>query len=96
MSAGKKSIAEKNLFYWKVCNVLSKILCCICKYFIMYDVQSHNIIRRSKNDLESGCLSQADNCSNNCSKIKTYTVLNTLSEDCNFDVFGLRYCKRLS
>ena len=33
---------------------------------------------------------------NNCSKIRTYTVLNTLSGECNFEISGLRYCKTLS
>ena len=34
--------------------------------------------------------------SNDCSKIRTYTVLNTLSGDCNFEISGLKYCKTLS
>ena len=29
----------------------------------------------------------------NLSRIRTYTVLNTLSGDCNFDISGLKYCK---
>ena len=33
---------------------------------------------------------------NNCSKIRTYTVLNTLSGNCNFGTSGLKYCKTLS
>ena len=36
MSAGKKTLEENKLFYWKVCNVLSKIFYCICKKFIMW------------------------------------------------------------
>ena len=34
------------------------ILRCIRKYFVMWNVQSHNVTRRSKNYPESGCLSQ--------------------------------------
>ena len=49
---------------------------------------------KKRNDLESGCLAQAAKpkkysifCVNNCSKIRTYTVLNTLPGDCNFEIF---------
>ena len=69
----------------------------------MWDVQSHSITRRSKNDLKSWCLSQAAKAkkysvfgTNNYSKIRTYTVLNILSGECNFEISVLRYCKRLS
>ena len=54
-SAGKKTIEEKQtVFFLKVCNVLSKILHYIRKYFVS-DVQPHSITWRSKNDLESEC-----------------------------------------
>ena len=33
---------------------------------------------------------------NNCSKIRTYIVLNTLLWECNFEISGLRYWKTLS
>ena len=56
MSAGKKLQKKNKLFYFKVCNFLGKILYCICKYFIMWDVQSHSIKRPSRNDLDIGCL----------------------------------------
>ena len=69
----------------------------------MWDVQSHSITWRSRNDLEKGCLTQAaktKKCSifgtNDCSKIRTYTVLNTLFEECNFEIFELKYFKTLS
>ena len=35
-------------------------------------------------------------CSNNFSKIRAYTMLNTLFGDCNLEISGLRYWKRLS
>ena len=44
---------KSKLFYRKVWNVFGKIFYCIRKYFIMWDVQSHSITRRSGNDLES-------------------------------------------
>ena len=50
ISAGKKSIEEKQTI------LKTKIFYCIRKYFIMWDVQSHSITRRSGNDLEIGCL----------------------------------------
>ena len=43
MSAGKKTIEKNELFYWKVCKVLGKILYGVRKYFIIWDVQSHSI-----------------------------------------------------
>ena len=57
MSAGKKTMEEKQAILWESMQcVLGKIFYCICKYFIMWDVQPHSITRRSRNDLESGCL----------------------------------------
>ena len=53
ISAEKRTIEKKQKqFYWKVCNVLGNIFHCIRKYFIMWDVQYHNITWRSRNDLE--------------------------------------------
>ena len=73
--------------------------------------QTYSITPQSRNDLESGCLQMtwkvgvchrpqkhrkySINCTNNYSKIRAYTVLHTLSGDCNFEISGLRYCKRL-
>ena len=56
MSAGKKTIEEKQTIYLKVCNILDKTLHCIRKYFIMWDIQFDSMTRRSRNDPESGCL----------------------------------------
>ena len=33
---------------------------------------------------------------NDCSKIRAYTVLNTPSGECSFEISKLRYCKKLS
>ena len=52
----KKPQKKNKLFYWEVCNILSKIFYCICKYFIMWDAQSHSIIWWSGNNLENGSL----------------------------------------
>ena len=54
-SAGKKIIGQKQTILQKVCNLLRKIFYCIRRCFIMWDVQSHCVTRRSRNDLESGC-----------------------------------------
>ena len=78
----------------------------------MWDVQSHSITRRSRNDLESGSLKMIWKvgvchrpqkqkkycifCTNNFSKIRTYEVLNTLPGDCDFEISGLGYFERLS
>ena len=69
----------------------------------MWDVQSHSITWRSRNDLEKGCLTQAAKTkkysifgTNDCSKIRTNTVLNTLFGECNFEIFELKYFKTLS
>ena len=45
MSATKKTIEEKQTIFWKVYNVLCKILYCNRKYFLMCDVQTHSITR---------------------------------------------------
>ena len=52
----RKQLKKNKLFYLKVCNVLRTILYCIRKYFIMWDVQPHSIISRSRNDPEYRCL----------------------------------------
>ena len=55
MSAGKKSIEKNELFYLKVFNFLDKILYCICKYFIMWDVQSQEKKWSEKWMFVTGC-----------------------------------------
>ena len=87
MSDGKKTAEEQQAILLEVCNVSGKILYCIRKNFIMWDVQSHSITRLSRNDQESGCLQmiwkvrcllQAAKtkiynmfCTNNCFKMRT-------------------------
>ena len=62
----EKKLQKKNkLIYCKVCNVIGKTFYCIRKYSKMWDAQSHNITRRSRNDLESGCLKQATKAQKN-------------------------------
>ena len=34
-------------------------------------------------------------CVNNCSKVRKYTVLNTMSRDCNSEISELRYSTRI-
>ena len=69
----------------------------------MWDAQSLSIMWRSRIDSENGCFQQVAEAkehsiigTNNCFKIRTYTVLNTLSRECNFEISELRYCKTLS
>ena len=79
MSSGKKTMKEKQTI-------------------LLASMQRLSFTWRSRNNLESGCLSQTAKtkkysifCANNWSKIRTYTVPNTLSGDCNVEVSGLRY-----
>ena len=34
-------------------------------------------------------------CGNNCSKVRNYTVLNTMSREYKSEISELRYCKRI-
>ena len=34
-------------------------------------------------------------CANNCSKVRNYTVLNTMSREYKSEISELRYCKRI-
>ena len=52
----KENHRKKETIWLKCINVLGKIFYCIRKYFIVWDVQSHSLTRRSRNDLESGSL----------------------------------------
>ena len=83
----ERKLQKKNkLFHLKVCNALGKTLYCIRKHFIMWDVQPQ--------ENESGCLWQAAKTNkktsifgtNNCSKIRTCIVLNTMYAKCNFEI----------
>ena len=56
-----KNYKRKTNFFWKVCNALSKIFYCICKYFMMWDVQYHSVTPRSRNDWKVGAFSGRKN-----------------------------------
>ena len=78
MNDGKKTAEEKQTILLKVCNVLGKILYCIRKNFIMWDVQSHSIVGKwvFVNDLESavfvtGRKNKNMFCTNNCFKMRS-------------------------
>ena len=58
MNTGRKTIEEKQTILLETMQLLRKVfLYFICKYFIMWDVQSHSITGRSRNDLKSGYFS---------------------------------------
>ena len=62
MSTGRKTIEEKQTILLESMHLLGKVfLYFICKYFIMWDVQSHSITGRSRNDLKSGYFSRTKN-----------------------------------
>ena len=86
MRTGKKTTEEKQTFLLESMQFFGKIFYCICICFIMRDIQSHSITWLSTNDLESECLPQVAKTrkysifgTKNFSKIRAYTVLNTLS-----------------
>ena len=69
----EKPLKRNKQFDLKICSAFGKILYCIRKYFIIWDVQP-----QEKNDVESGCLWLAAETksysifgTNNCSKIIT-------------------------
>ena len=89
MSAGKKHIEEKQTilfeFGYNGMSNLKKRSGCFSKWSVKWTFVTG---RKNKKYTIFG--------TNNCSKIRTYTVLNPVSKECNFEISGLRYWKTLS